>query len=555
MGATAEVSVSGMHGILPAGFLKEREVEPVGRWFLSHWSRINSGRSFSHRLISEPSLDETVEEDGGEEEFEDDLPYLKKVDIKDKKKQDYYRILGLTKQRIHATDDQIKKAHRQKALKHHPDKRKARGEQVKEKDDYYCVITKAFETLMNPEARRAFDSVDPTFDDSVPNIMTQEKTLTTEEEIKQKVLQRLKEKRKSTGTPDKRKSTGTPDKRKSTGTPDKRKSAGDKKKSKGDDKKSAEEDVKEVEEKDVKEVKEKETKDDDFFSVFGPVFEKNSRWSLKTPVPQLGNLETTSMEKAEEFYSFWYSFQSWREYSHLDEEDKEQAENRWERREIEKENKVQRKEMKADETKRIFKLVENAYKSDPRIAKFKEDEKNEKIAKKQAKLDIVQAAKDEEERIVREKAEAERKEKEEKEGMASAKKNAEKKEKEERKKALKVERKKLRNIAKEENYFCQDENEKLSNILEIEKMCEMYSQMQLKELVDKLDEDRVGAKQVFMEELHKVNPELAKAQIEASEKVGLVLNIAKEALTGAEEMPSNILTSDISKEQASPAAC
>merc|ERR1740123_2960288 len=100
--------------------------------------------------------------------------------------------------------------------------------------------------------------------------------------------------------------------------------------------------------------------------------------------------------------------------------------------------------MKADEMKRIFKLVDNAYKSDPRIAKFKEAEKNEKLAKKQAKLDLIQAKKD----------------------------------KEEMKKALKMERKKLRNIAKEENYFCSDEDVKLSNVLEIEKMCEMYSQMQ-----------------------------------------------------------------------------
>merc|ERR1711881_151283 len=165
--------------------------------------------------------------------------------------------------------------------------------------------------------------------------------------------------------------------------------------------------------------------------------------------------------------------------------------------------------MKADEMKRIFKLVDNAYKSDPRIAKFKEDEKNEKLAKKQAKLDLIQAEKEKEERVVREKEEAE------------------KKEKEEMKKALKMERKKLRSIAKEENYFCSDEDVKLSNVLEIEKMCEMYSQMQLKELVDKLDKDnREGAKEVFLEELNKINPELAKAQ---SEKVGdIVLNIAKE---------------------------
>lgn len=204
------------------------------------------------------SLDETTEDDDGEEVFEDDVEYLKKVDIKDKKKQDCYRILGLSKQRINATDDQIKKAHRQKVLRHHPDKRKAAGETVKE-DDYFSCITTAFETLINPERRKAFDSVDPTFDDGVPNVIKQE-TLTPEEEIKQKVLKRLKEKRKSAGGGIKRKSGG-----------------GDKRKSKGGDKKV---------------VETEEEKSKDFFEVFGPVFERNSRWAIKTPVPQLGNLET-----------------------------------------------------------------------------------------------------------------------------------------------------------------------------------------------------------------------------------------------------------------------
>ena len=35
-------------------------------------------------------------------------------------------------------------------------------------DDYFTCITKAAEILSNPVKRRAFDSVDPTFDDSVP---------------------------------------------------------------------------------------------------------------------------------------------------------------------------------------------------------------------------------------------------------------------------------------------------------------------------------------------------------------------------------------------------
>ena len=99
------------------------------------------------------------------------------------------------------------------------------------------------------------------------------------------------------------------------------------------------------------------------------------------------------------FYKFWYEFDSWREYSYLDEEDKEKGSDREERRWIEKNNRVQRNERKKEEMKRIRKLVDNTYNSDPRIARFRDLDKQEKLAKKKAKADAAQARRDEEDRI------------------------------------------------------------------------------------------------------------------------------------------------------------
>jgi len=432
-------------GILPVGFLKEREVEPVGRWFLNQWDRINSNRTISHGILSESSGSDSEEEE--EDIFEDDLDYLRSLDPKETQEQDHYKVLGISKLRILATDDQIKKAHRHKVLRHHPDKRKAAGEDIKEDDDYFSCITKAFEILGNPAKRRAFDSCDPTFDDDVPEVL-------------------------------------------------------------------------------------KKDKQNDIIKKFGPVFDRNTRWSVKTPVPQLGAMDSTR-EEVDRFYSFWYDFDSWREYSYLDEEDKEKAGDKWERREIDKINKAQRKEKKADETKRIRRLVDNAYNSDPRIARFREEEKNEKLAKKKAKADQAKARRDEEERVRKEQEDAERKEKEAKEEIEKAKKAVEKKEKDEMKRLLKIERKKLRTFAKEQNYFIVDPDEKLTHLAEVEKMCELYNCEQLRNLVERLEDDMEQAREVFIREMNKLNNKMEEDRIEEAQMTGKTAGEAK-SKTGAE---------------------
>ena len=48
-------------------------------------------------------------------------------------------------------------------------------------------------------------------------------------------------------------------------------------------------------------------------------------------MPEVGEDET-AWEDVDKFYDFWFSFKSWREFPHPDEEDVEQAECREEKR-------------------------------------------------------------------------------------------------------------------------------------------------------------------------------------------------------------------------------
>lgn len=64
---------------------------------------------------------------------------------------DYYRILGVSRD---ATDEQLKKAYRKKALKYHPDKNKDPGA-----EDKFKEIAEAYEVLSDRKYRIAFHSV------------------------------------------------------------------------------------------------------------------------------------------------------------------------------------------------------------------------------------------------------------------------------------------------------------------------------------------------------------------------------------------------------------
>lgn len=359
----------------------------------------------------EPKLDP---EEVFEKNFELDIEYLKSLDPKDWKNQDHYAVLGLKKMRFDASEDDIKRAYRKIVLKHHPDKRKAIGEEVKQDDDYFHCITMAYETLGTLKNRRAFDSVDPEFDDGLPS----------QSEVKK-----------------------------------------------------------------------------DFFGSLADVFKRNARWSeSKKPVPQLGD-ELTERVKVEEFYDFWYNFSSWREFSYLDEEDKEKGQDRDERRWIEKQNKAIRLQRKKEEGARIRALVDLAYNNDPRVVKFKKEDKDKKLAAKRAKQDAYQAQKAEEERLAKEAALAKQK------AAEAEQKRIEniQLEKEKLKRALKKERKLLRDTAKANDYYVTDEKDRLKHLEGVEKLCES---LKLQELQD-FNKDLVSEGQAaFVKALNAVEQKL-----------------------------------------------
>lgn len=127
--------------------------------------------------------------------------------------------------------------------------------------------------------------------------------------------------------------------------------------------------------------------DKDFFKVFGPVFLKNSIWSTRKPVPKIGDLDT-DMKKVKKFYNFWFAFSSWRDFECEGEYNLNEAENRWEKRQMVKENKKLKASMLKDEKARIRRLTEVAYENDPRIIaeESKLQEEREKSKKERAEL-------------------------------------------------------------------------------------------------------------------------------------------------------------------------
>src|ERR1043165_212970 len=71
-------------------------------------------------------------------------------------KRDYYDILGVAK---NASEDDIKKAYRKLAMKHHPDRNQ--GDGAKKSEEQFKEAKEAYEMLSDAQKRAAYDQYGP----------------------------------------------------------------------------------------------------------------------------------------------------------------------------------------------------------------------------------------------------------------------------------------------------------------------------------------------------------------------------------------------------------
>jgi len=79
-----------------------------------------------------------------------------KLELKKSKRKDYYKILGISK---NATDDELKKAYRKEAMKHHPDRHSHDTEEKrKEEEKLFKDASEAYSILSDKRKRQRYDT-------------------------------------------------------------------------------------------------------------------------------------------------------------------------------------------------------------------------------------------------------------------------------------------------------------------------------------------------------------------------------------------------------------
>ncbi|XP_073230026.1 dnaJ homolog subfamily C member 7-like [Porites lutea] len=79
-----------------------------------------------------------------------------KFELKKSKRKDYYKILGISKG---ATEEEIKKAYKKEALKHHPDRHSGATDEVKKSEELlFKEVNEAYSVLSDPRKKARYDS-------------------------------------------------------------------------------------------------------------------------------------------------------------------------------------------------------------------------------------------------------------------------------------------------------------------------------------------------------------------------------------------------------------
>lgn len=301
-----------------------------------------------------------VEDDDAGDISEPEDPSMLLRDAKDWKSQDHYAVLGLSKYRYKATEEQIKRAHRKKVLRHHPDKKAAAGST--EDDSFFKCIQKATEVLLDPVRRRQFDSVDERAEVEPPT--------------------------------------------------------------------------------------KKQAQKGNFYKLWGSCFKAEGRFSKVQPVPKFGD-ENSTKEQVDDFYNFFYNFDSWRSFEYQDEDVPDDNENRDQKRHVERKNNNARKKKKTEDSARLRKLLDDCSAGDERIKKFRQEasalknkKKIEREAAEKKAAEDAKAAKEAEAKAAKEAEEA-----------AKLQREQGKKAKEAAKTAVKKNKRVLKGSVKDANYF------------------------------------------------------------------------------------------------------
>ncbi|KAL4793867.1 DnaJ domain-containing protein [Aspergillus venezuelensis] len=398
----------------------QRNLEPVGPHFLAHARRKRHHRTFSEdeRIQAQQNVKKT-EDDEDNEISEDEDPMMLQRDAKDWKGQDHYAVLGLTKYRWRASQDQIKRAHRKKVLRHHPDKKAALGDRD-ENDSFFKCIQKATEVLSDPVKRRQFDSVDEAAEVEPPT--------------------------------------------------------------------------------------KKQSQKGNFFKLWAPVFESEGRFSKIQPVPQLGN-EDSTFDEVNNFYNFWYNFDSWRTFEYLDEDVPDDNENRDQKRHVEKKNANARRKRKTEDTARLRHLVDDCAALDERIKNFRKAARAGKDAKRLEKEAEAKRLAEEKEKARLE----EEQRKKDAEEAAKADREKAKKAKEAAKNAAKKNKRVLKGSVKDVNYFAESGEPSASQVdgvlTDVDFINSKIDNEELASLAERLTaagKDAAAVKNVYTEEFKRL---------------------------------------------------